>query len=99
MKKGGGSDGVRLVLGVLVAVVAAGGAAAVALTSRRAPVLAQPAQPQQGAGVGGPALSTDGRTVNVGMVSSIPQARGYDTGPIDYSRNAPGWDFAQLGGR
>lgn len=99
MSKRGGSDGMRLALGVLVAVVAAGGAAAVALTSRRAPVPTQGTQPQQGAGVGGPALSTDGRTVNVGMVSSIPQARGYDTGPIDYSRNPDGWDFARLGGR
>lgn len=98
MSKRGGGDGVRLALGVLVAVVAAGGAAAVALTARRAPVPTQPTG-QQGAGVGGPALSTDGRTVNVGMVSSIPQARGYDTGPVDYSRNPDGWDFARLGGR
>lgn len=100
-KKHTSTGAARMVAGVLVALVGVVGAAGVALSARKPQQGAAPSQgaPKAGAGVGGPALTTDGRTVDVGMVSQIPQARGYDTGAVDYTYNRPGWDYAVLGGR
>lgn len=90
----------RMVAGVLVALLGVGGAASVLLMKRPGPASGAPKPGgPPAAGVGGPTLTTDGRLINVGLASSIPEARGYDTGPVDYTYNAPGWDYARLGGK
>lgn len=99
MSRGGkkGGSAARTAAGALVALAGVGMAVMVATAGRRPAAVTKPGGAAQG--VGGPALQTDGRTVAVGMASSIPQARGYDTGAVDYTYNGAGWDFAQLGGR
>lgn len=88
------SGSVRTVAALLVGLAGVAGAASVILTSRPKPKAAPAAPAKPGA----PQLVNDGRVLPVGMVSGIPQSVGYDTGPLDYTYNAPGWEYARMGG-
>lgn len=95
------SSSVRTVAALLVGLAGVAGAASVILTSGKTSPKAQPANGGAAKPGTGPALGYDGRVLPVGMTSSIPQTVGYDTGPLDYTYNAPGWDYypVGLGGR
>lgn len=92
----------RTIAGVLVGLVGVMGAASVLLTTRKAGTTATtgtPTSTPSPASIGGPSLTVDNRVVNVGLASGIPQAAGYDSGPVDFTYNAPGWEYAPLGVR
>lgn len=88
--------GGRVLVGLLVGLVGVGGA--VVMVGQLSP------RPRGGAGAPGPAapaapgvpLQVSG-AAPVGLASSIPDARPFDAGAVDFSRNPAGWDFAPIG--
>ncbi|MEF2280390.1 hypothetical protein V3W47_19015 [Deinococcus sp. YIM 134068] len=87
----------KTVIGVLVGTAGVVGAALVMLSGSQRTTT--PTGAASGAAPpAGVALAVDGGTVvNVGMVSTIPTAKGYDTGAVDYTYNRDGWDTVLIG--
>lgn len=88
----------RAIFGVVIGLGGLLGTAAVLLAGggkKGASPAPQPApSPQPGV-----PLTTDGRVIEVGLVSGIPTVRPFDDGPVNYDYNAPGWDYAMIGGQ
>lgn len=87
----------RALLGIVIGLGGLLGTAAVLLAGGGKKGAAAAPQPVPGTPPGVPL--TTGRVLDVGLVSGIPTVRPFDSGPINYDHNAPGWDYAVIGGR